>query len=531
MHCADFCGTVQARQESTSLLIHPAHELLALIVVVLHTVLPLGTWAMLSGYRDSNARIWLAGVACYSVGFSLSALSTLAYSDMTVIMLGIFYFAACLLMLEALSRDLYPSRRPLWVLAFSTVLSGAYFSVITLHGLYATWGLMSLSSMFLLFGGVATVLSYRLMRQHHTRSLYLVITALVLLMSGHMLRLGMIVSGAPPETFQVAAFTWNSNYLVLSTVLTMILMSFGYWGYVLDKMRIKTHEVEAKQLAAEMLAHESQQLVKERDQLMMINARVSAISSLSSFSAMLIHDISQPLQALEFGLHELQIQATSDPNASHLLSAIQALQVLSGKAGEMVSHLRRLMVQGQDHVDLISPHLALQPILPILQAEAAQRKIALTYCNHVEPHRQVMANAVMLQRIVFNTVGNSLDALESSSSLHPEIKLDVFSKTKDRKDWIVLQIEDNGPGFSSEVLSQLDAPIQTTKPHGMGLGLLLIQSMVRMWDGHIVSTTSLPAKAQAPWFNSGSAPKNIKNVLEFDFLDFGNLDSASTRHH
>ena len=464
--------------------IHPAHELLALLVIALHTVMPLGIWAMLSGYRDSHARIWLAGVACYSVGFSLSARNTLAYSDANVILLSMFYLAAIVLMLEALARDLSSSRRSPWVLLISLILGGAYFSITTLEGLYATWGLISLSCMFLLFGCAATFLSCRLIQHHRTRSLYLIIAALVLLMSGHLLRAGMMVGGAPPETFQVAAFTWNSNYLVLSTVVAMILMSFGYWGYVLEKMRLKTHEVEAKQLAAEMLANESQQLIKERDQLMMVNARVSAISSLSSFSAMLVHDISQPLQALEFGLYELQSQARADQSADHLLGGIHELQTLSGKAAEMVSHLRQLMAQGQDHISPVSLHLALQAIMPVLQGEASQRNVALTYLCHVDPATLVMANSVMLQRIIFNTMGNSLDALTSGSTRQPEIKVDVLSQFKDEKNWIVLQIEDNGPGFNNEVLSQLNAPLQTTKPHGMGLGLLLTQSMVRMWDGH-----------------------------------------------
>ncbi len=486
---------MQPLSESTALLIHPAHELLALIVIALHTVLPLGTWAMLSGYRDSPARIWLAGVACYSVGFSLSARNTLAYSDTNVILLAVFYLASNLLMLEALARDLYSSRRRWWILGVCVMFGGAYFSVITFKGLYPTWGLVSLSSMFLMFAAAATVLSYRLIQRHHTRSLYLIITALLLLMSGHLLRLGMIASGAPPASFQVAAFTWNSNFLVLSTVLTLILISFGYWGYVLDKMRLKTREVEAKQLAAEMLAQESQQLIKERDQLMMVNARVSAISSLSSFSAMLVHDISQPLQALEFGLFELQTQATPGKSANQLLGSIHDLQTLSSKAGEMVSHLRRLMVQGQDHVCAISPHLALQPILPILRAEAHQRKITLTYRNQLAENDLAMSNEVMLQRIVFNTVGNSLDALESKATIQPEIKVSVFSQIKDDKNWLVLQIEDNGPGFSDELLAQLDAPIQTTKPHGMGLGLLLTQSMVRMWDGQTVIGNQLSTKS------------------------------------
>ena len=463
---------------------HPAHELLVLIVIALHAVLPLGTWAMLADYRDAHARIWLAGVVCYSIGISLSALNTLVLSHTLSMLLATFYLLAILLMLEALARDLYPSRRSPWILVVAVLLGGTYFSVISLLGHFGTWGLLSVSAMFVLFSVAGIYLSGQLIRRHHARSLLLITAALVLLMSGHLLRLLMLLSGAPAQNIQVAAFTWNSNYLVLSTVLTMILISFGYWGYVLEKMRHKTREVEAKQLAAEMLASESQQLIKERDQLLMVNARVSAISSLSSFSAMLVHDISQPLQALEFGLYELQQQATPDRPAQDLQGTVQELQSLSAKASEMVSHLRQLMIQGQDHVKPCSPHAALQAIWPVLQGEATQRKIALSYRIQTDEQVQVMANPVMLQRIIFNTVGNSLDALEGSATPLPQINLDVFPVVQDEKHWIVVQIEDNGPGFSDDVLSQLDAPIQTTKPHGMGLGLLLTQSMVRMWDGH-----------------------------------------------
>ena len=464
--------------------IHPAHELLALMVIALHTAMPLGIWAMLSGYRDSHARIWLAGVACYSAAFSLSARNTLAYSDANVILLSIFYLASVLLMLEALARDLSASRRSPWILVACLAIGGAYFSAIALQGFYATWGLMSLSGMLVLFGCAATVLSYRLIQRHRTRSLYLVITALALLMSGHLLRLGMMARGAPPETFQVAAFTWNSNYLVLSTVLAMILMSFGYWGYVLEKMRLKTLEVQAKQLAAEMLVDESQALIKERDQLMMVNARVSAISSLSSFSAMLVHDISQPLQALEFGLYGLKTQVTGGSSADQLQRSILELQDLSTKAGEMVSHLRQLMGRGQDHISPINPDEALQAILSILEGEARQRGIKLTYQAQMPESTLVMANAVMLQRIVLNTVGNAFDALQHHSGAAKSIQIQLHPERQEQGSGLTLSIEDNGPGFEDETLSQLNHPIQTSKPNGMGLGLLLIQSMVRMWGGH-----------------------------------------------
>ena len=46
----------------------------------------------------------MAGVACYSLGFSLSALNTLAYSDTQALFLSIFYMAGIVLMLEALAQ-------------------------------------------------------------------------------------------------------------------------------------------------------------------------------------------------------------------------------------------------------------------------------------------------------------------------------------------------------------------------------------------------------------------------------------------
>lgn len=473
---------------------HPAQELLAMLVLALHIVLPIGTWAMLEGYRDGPARIWLAGIACYCAGAMLAALNTLSYSDAKFITLALFYLASILLMLEALMQDLHGTRRSPKVLLLALAIGGLYFGAISYMGLFATTGLMSISAMFSVFGFMGLGLTAQLIRRHQSRSMLLISLALILMTSGHLLRLGMMAWGAPPADFQVAAFTWSSNYLVLITIMTMILISFGYWGYVLDKMRLKNQSAMAQQMAAEMLTKESQALIKERDQLLMLNARVSAISSLSSFSAMLVHDISQPLQALELGLYGLNAQAAqTDPK--HLQSSIAELQQLSTKAGEMVGHLRQLMGRGQEQVGPLHPDQVLQAILPILQGEALQRGITLTYRADLPENPWVMANAVMLQRIVLNTVGNALDALQAKSEGPRAIHMGLHGQVNDQVPGLVLQIHDNGPGFEASVLSQMNQPIQSGKPNGLGLSLLLMQSMVRMWGGHTRIGNRPPAES------------------------------------
>lgn len=463
---------------------HPAHELLILLVLILHIALPLAAWIMLTGYRDTPTRLWLTGISLYCAGAIVAAFNTAAYSHAKFLLQALLFIAAFLLMLEALLRDLKKAERSPQVLWMALLVGGIYFSFIAFNGLYQTAGLMSISAMFLAFGLTAMHITRQLIQRDHSRSMWLITLALALMVSGHVLRLTKMAMGASPSQFQVISYTWNSNYLFLTTVITMILISFGYWGYVLDKMGQKNQHMLAQKLAAEMLTQESQALLQEREHLLMVNARVSAISSLSSFSAMLVHDISQPLQALEFGLHDLQSQATPDQTADRLLENIHELQQLSSKAGEMVSHLRQLMGRGQEQVSAIGPDECLTTILPILKGEAKQRGIALNYCAHLPAQPQVMANAVMLQRILFNTVGNALDAFQGLDRKDPTIDIEIHEQMEDQAPGVLLKIMDNGPGFSLEMLSQLDKPIPSSKPHGLGLGLLLMQSMVRMWGGH-----------------------------------------------
>jgi two-component system C4-dicarboxylate transport sensor histidine kinase DctB len=225
-------------------------------------------------------------------------------------------------------------------------------------------------------------------------------------------------------------------------------------------------------------------LVKERDQLLMLNARVSALSSLSSFSAMLVHDISQPLQALELGLYDLQSQVKTLPTQPELQVRIDELMVLSGKASEMVSSLRRLMIRGQDQMEPVDLQQTIQAVFPILQGEATHRGIDIRFLNQSTRPRQVQANEVMLQRIVFNLAANAMDALSSRKNAFapaPAIQIELLERHQEGRDWVILQIQDNGPGLPAALFQQMNGPVVSSKAQGSGLSLLLTQSMLRLW--------------------------------------------------
>jgi len=456
---------------------HAAIVLVISIVLAIHLVLPLGTWIMLSGRRDDKTRLWFIGTTLFSLSMCTVALRPYVSEFISFTLPWIMAIAAWLVVIETFRRELQ-RRASTWKLILCVIASWMlYLLWVFKIGEIKILGGLSYSLLFLLLSLYLLYLLFELDRLYRSKSISLLKISLFLYSAIYVNRIYHYLIDGSANNLNVFSLTWVSNLVVVGSILAIILLCIGYWGFTLEKSGLETQHAESQ-------TESMRQLIKERDQLLMLNARVSAISSLSSFSAMLVHDISQPLQALEFGLYELQSQATPDQTADHLRHNIHELQQLSTKAGEMVSHLRQLMGRGQDHVSAIDPHMALQPILPILQGEALQRGIALTYKSQLNNPTRIMSNVVMLQRIVFNAVGNALDALQDQPKTQACIQIQLYTQVKAHETWTVLEIADNGPGFSEDVLSQLSAPIQSTKPHGMGLGLMLTQSMVRMWGGH-----------------------------------------------
>ena len=468
---------------------HPAVGLLIQVVIAIHIALPLGTWLLLSGRRNDKTRLWFISISIYSLSLCSIALRPYISEYLSYLVAWTGVFASWLIMIEALRREqhLTPWRWPM-MSALVTVWT-AFLVWLHLFGDINTTGILVYSATFI---GLNMVLSWRvwqLRRMTKSRGLMMVQLAFAIYAGSYLNRLYQYGMTRDIDYLNIFSFSWVSNVVTLSSILAMVLICFGYWGFVLERSNQEKTTAQEGQLQAQAESEAMRALVKERDQLLMLNARVSALSSLSSFSAMLVHDISQPLQALELGLYDLQSQVKTVPNQPELQIRIDELMVLSGKASEMVSSLRRLMIRGQDQMESVDLQQAIQAVFPILQGEAAQRGIGIRFLTQSTHLRQVQANEVMLQRIVFNLAANAMDALSSqknASSPAPAIQIELLERHQEGRDWVILQIQDNGPGLPAELFQQMNGPVVSSKAQGSGLSLLLTQSMLRLWGGHTV---------------------------------------------
>lgn len=95
-----------------------------------------------------------------------------------------------------------------------------------------------------------------------------------------------------------------------------------------------------------------------------------------------------------------------------------------------------------------------------------------------------MCNHLRLEQVLVNLISNALDAVMTNDSRRV-----IFARWFIDGDNAVIEIEDNGPGISSEIAESIFEPFFTTKKnHGLGLGLAISADIIKSYQGTLHAT-------------------------------------------
>jgi signal transduction histidine kinase len=98
----------------------------------------------------------------------------------------------------------------------------------------------------------------------------------------------------------------------------------------------------------------------------------------------------------------------------------------------------------------------------------------------------VACDSRLLRQIVLNLVRNAMDVVPAQSG-------QVMVVTTARRDGGEIEVGDNGPGISEDVMPRIFEPFYTTKQDGTGLGLAVVRQIVEEHGGSVVCR-SVPGK-------------------------------------
>ena len=99
---------------------------------------------------------------------------------------------------------------------------------------------------------------------------------------------------------------------------------------------------------------------------------------------------------------------------------------------------------------------------------------------------KVPLNTEDFSRVILNLTKNAFDAMrEKIKQLGPEYKAILEVRTKSLGDYILIEIQDNGPGMSDEIKDKILQPFFTTKKgtEGTGLGLSITHDIIKAHGG------------------------------------------------
>ena len=89
----------------------------------------------------------------------------------------------------------------------------------------------------------------------------------------------------------------------------------------------------------------------------------------------------------------------------------------------------------------------------------------------------IMADRNQLKQVFFNVIKNAVEAMEPGGNLRVRTRFD--------DDSVFLMFGDTGSGIKQEDLLRLFEPYHTTKPEGNGLGLMVVQRIMREHGGQV----------------------------------------------
>ncbi len=165
---------------------------------------------------------------------------------------------------------------------------------------------------------------------------------------------------------------------------------------------------------------------------------------------------------------------------SHSHTAFELLEQISHgtrRVSEIVTALKAYSYMDQAPVQDVDIHEALDNTLIMLQGKLTSGvDVERSYGGDVPA---IETHGSELNQVWTNLIDNAIDAMEG------EGRIDIRTNPDD--EWVVVEIEDNGPGIPPEHVDKVFDPFFTTKPpgKGTGLGLNIVYNIVNNQGGDI----------------------------------------------
>lgn len=207
------------------------------------------------------------------------------------------------------------------------------------------------------------------------------------------------------------------------------------------------------------------------------------LSSLLNLASGVAHEIGNPLNSinihLQLAMRRLKKLEEKLPEGGLVEGVRESVEICSAEVSRLDSiienFLKALRPMRPDMADC-DPIKPLAETLKTLDAELENLGVSVAV-NVDAPLPTVYADANLLKQLYFNILHNAMEAMDAGG--------DISVRAVADDGFVKISFADTGCGIDEEGMSKLFQPYYTTKTDGHGLGMTIIQAIVRAHGGKI----------------------------------------------
>ncbi len=226
---------------------------------------------------------------------------------------------------------------------------------------------------------------------------------------------------------------------------------------------IESFNLMAKEVKYNFLEHEKYAAQKSQSE---------RLAELADMAAVVAHETRNPLHSIGVAVAYLKKHFHGEM-ANELMTIIEE-EVR--KLNNLTSLFLEFSQPAPLFIESCDVNAIIRDIIASLQGTIFSRTVEIQ--SDLQPDLpEVACDACRIREAVINLLENSLEALEGQGLIR------ITSAFSD--DHVMISVQDNGPGIAPAGIEKIFKPFYTTKTHGPGIGLSIVDRTVREHNGRI----------------------------------------------
>ncbi len=215
------------------------------------------------------------------------------------------------------------------------------------------------------------------------------------------------------------------------------------------------------------------QTVRDLEQSRQDLVRASKLAVLGELSAVMAHEIRTPVGILRSSAQMLAREPGLSPEAREMTSFIESE---TDRLNRLVSTLLDSARPRMPILHSADLYAIIRHSVGLLSAQAEKKAIHIDV-DLLEPCPAVEVDDEQMTQVLLNLVLNALQILP--------VEGHVVIAARTRKNALDIEIADDGPGIPDDELARVFDPFFTKREGGVGLGLAVVQQIIRAHGGDI----------------------------------------------